>query len=76
MSLDVGDAGRVVRHVGEDESLFVVILAKYLVLAQVKSVTHAEPATRKRVLSSRARNGGTAVLHDDAVWSGRTLIAG
>jgi len=76
VSLDVGDAGRVVRHVGEDESLFVVILAKYLVLAQVKSVAHAEPATRKRVPSSGARNGGTAVLHDDAIWSGRTLIAG
>jgi hypothetical protein len=46
VSLDVGDAGRVVRHVGEDESLFVVILAQYLVLAQVEAVTHAEPATR------------------------------
>jgi len=46
LSLDVGDAGRVVRHVGEDESLFVVILAKDLVLTQVKAVAHTEPATR------------------------------
>jgi len=46
LSLDVGDTGRVVRHVGEDESLFVVILAEDLVLAQIESVAHAEPATR------------------------------
>ena len=46
LSLDVGDAGRVVRHVGEDESLFVVILAEDLVLTQVEAVAHAEPATR------------------------------
>ena len=46
LSLNVGDAGRIVRHVGEDESLFVVILAEDLVLAQVESVAHAEPATR------------------------------
>ena len=46
LSLDVGDAGRVVRHVGEDKSLFVVILAEDLVLAQVEAVAHAEPATR------------------------------
>jgi len=46
LSLDVGDAGRVVRHVGEDESLFVVILTEDLVLAQVEAVADAEPATR------------------------------
>ena len=46
MSLDVGDAGRVVRHVGEDESLFVVILAEDLVFAKVEAVAHAEPATK------------------------------
>ena len=62
VSLDVGDAGRVVRHVGEDESLFVVILAEYLVLAQVEAVAHAEPATRQRVLSSGARTGAECTL--------------
>jgi hypothetical protein len=45
LSLDVGDAGRVVRHVGEDQSLFVVILAEDLVLAKVEAVAHAKPAT-------------------------------
>ena len=46
MSLDVGDAGRVVRHVGKDEPLFVVVLAEDLVLAQVEAVAHTEPETR------------------------------
>ena len=62
MSLDVGDAGRVVRHVGEDKSLFVVILAEDLVLAQVEAVAHAEPATRKLVLSSGVRTGADCTL--------------
>ena len=48
LSLDVGDGGRVERHVGEDESLFVVILAEDLVLAQAEAVAHAEPATIHR----------------------------
>jgi hypothetical protein len=62
LSLNVGDAGRIVRHVGEDESLFVVILAEDLVLAQVEPVAHTEPATRKRELSSGARTGANCTL--------------
>ena len=45
MSLDVSEAGRVVRHVGENESLLVVVFAQDLVLAQVEAVAHTEPAT-------------------------------
>jgi hypothetical protein len=48
LSLDVGDAGRVVRHVGEDESLLVVVLTEDLVLAQVEAIAHTEPATNEK----------------------------
>jgi len=48
LSLDMGEAGRVVRHVGEHESLLVVVLAQDLVLAQVEAVAHTEPATQQR----------------------------
>jgi hypothetical protein len=46
LSLDVGEAGRVVRHVGENESLFTVVFAQDLVLAQVEAIAHAKPATK------------------------------
>jgi hypothetical protein len=46
LSLDVSDTGSIVRHVGEDESLFAVVLAEDLVLARVEADDHAEPATR------------------------------
>ena len=62
MSLDVGDAGRVVRHVGEDESLFVVILAEDLVLAQVEAVADAEPATRHVRCHHERRTGADCPL--------------
>jgi hypothetical protein len=45
LSLDVGEAGRVVRHVGENESFFVVVLAQDLVLTQVEAIADTEPAT-------------------------------
>lgn len=45
MSLDVGEAGRVVRHIGEHKSLLVVVLTQDLVVAQVETVAHTEPAT-------------------------------
>jgi hypothetical protein len=46
LSLDVGEARRVVRHIGENESLFMVVFAQHLVLAQVRAVAHTEPATK------------------------------
>jgi hypothetical protein len=48
MSLDVGDAGRVVRHVGENESLLVVVLAEDLVFTEVEAVAHTEPKTEEK----------------------------
>jgi hypothetical protein len=45
VSLDVGEAGRVVRHIGEHKSLLVVVLTQDLVVAQVETVAHTEPAT-------------------------------
>lgn len=43
--LELRDAGRVVRHVGEHQPLLVVVLAQDLVLAQVEPVSDAEPTT-------------------------------
>jgi hypothetical protein len=48
VSLDVGDAGRVVRHVGENESLLVVVLTEDFVLAQIEAVAHTEPKTEEK----------------------------
>jgi len=75
LSLDVGDAGRVVRHVGEDESLFVVILAEDLVLTQVEAVAHAEPATKTRVLSSRAPTGADCTLQTARNFTNKSISA-
>jgi hypothetical protein len=57
VSLDVRNAGRVVRHVGEHKSLLVVILAEDLVLAQVEAVAHAEPTNKREtnVILARER---------------------
>jgi hypothetical protein len=48
VSLDVSDAGRVVRHIGEDESLLIVVFTQDLVLAQVKAIAHTEPGTNDK----------------------------
>jgi hypothetical protein len=45
LSLEVRDTGRVVGHVGEDESLLIVVFTQDLVLAQVEAIAHTEPGT-------------------------------
>lgn len=58
LSLDVrqGRAGRRMQgHVGEDQPLLVVVLAEDLVIAEIKSVTHAESAITKVSITLRRR---------------------
>lgn len=45
---NVGQTGGVVGHVGEDETLFIVVFAEDLVVAEVKPVADTEPAKTKR----------------------------
>jgi hypothetical protein len=47
LSFEMCEAGRVVRHTGEHNSLLIVVLTQDLVLAQVETVTHTEPATTR-----------------------------
>lgn len=45
LPLEMRQRRRIVSHVGEDEPLLVVVLAQYFVLAQIKPISNAEPAT-------------------------------
>ena len=47
---DVRDSGRVERHRSKHQTLLVVVLAQYLVIAQVEFVTDAKPVNIRNAL--------------------------
>lgn len=51
LTLDEGDTVDVVRKVGEDHSLFVVVFTEDLVFVEVEPITDAEPEMVKKSFS-------------------------